>query len=639
MSEKKRINSSSRESTSGQSSANEWIEILEPKTKVQMFANLITGECRWDEPRGQGVVISRATNPSLTQWWELYDTNSQRFYYYCAKDSKTVWKRPQTPDAIVVPLAKLQILKQNTCSSHSSVDSTASTTRATTGDVRDDRLTTEVSTQTEPQLCSRSTQTQTTMSSPTNDYLFQNSFRNPSLNLFATPSVPIATSPTGSASGGGGGDQKLVTPPTKSHSLTQISSNLNRNCVQNNSNTSNSSKRLTTTTSLTTPSPTTPTTTTATKIMSANAQTLTLQTRPQTPPKSRQISHTLSLMPTTKTTAEKTKNVEDNSSTHLSIESFAKENIERHRKRGIFIGKKESELRGLRLMCACFWYFPPSHKLAPHMNAFLSSHANPYAAEVVRRKFEQQLRRSQQSHVVYVRKPHDRHEVSRVLRCVDNGFVGVFGETLDDALVDRRLIPWPIVSLTEALLRCRGTDENGDCCEREGVFRCVGDLDDVMRLKIKIDTVITRADVGDSLHALEVNPADIHVIASALKLYFRELKRPLVPHDVYWEALDSAHDPQRAQRLVERLPPTNRFALSYLIRFLQVFSAPEHVIHTKMDDANLSMVWAPNILRSEGGVALADASLSNIFERTRAEMSFVRTLIQNLDTGFMSGVQ
>jgi len=76
------------------------------------------------------------------------------------------------------------------------------------------------------------------------------------------------------------------------------------------------------------------------------------------------------------------------------------------------------------------------------------------------------------------------------------------------------------------------------------------------------------------------------------------------------------------------------------VRFLQVFSAPEHVVYTKMDDANLSMVWAPNILRAEGGVALhPDASLSNIFERTRAEMSFVRTLIQNLDTGFMAGVQ
>ena len=102
---------------------------------------------------------------------------------------------------------------------------------------------------------------------------------------------------------------------------------------------------------------------------------------------------------------------------------------------------EESELRGLRLMCACFWYFPPSAKLAPHLEAFVSSHSNPFAA-IVRRKFEQQLRRSLSSHVVYVRKPHDKEEVARVLRCVDVGHVGVFGETLGDALVEGRLIPW-----------------------------------------------------------------------------------------------------------------------------------------------------------------------------------------------------
>lgn len=64
-----------------------------------------------------------------------------------------------------------------------------------------------------------------------------------------------------------------------------------------------------------------------------------------------------------------------------------------------------------------------------------------------------------------------------------------------------------------------------------------------------------------------------------------------------------------------------------------------------MDDANLSMVWAPNILRSlnpsmnlpgpgpNGALlALASANSANIYEQTRAEMSLVRTLIQHLDT-------
>ncbi|KAK3102635.1 hypothetical protein FSP39_012790 [Pinctada imbricata] len=46
------------------------------------------------------------------QWWELYDPNTSRFYYYNATSQKTVWHRPQHCD--IIPLAKLQTLKQNT---------------------------------------------------------------------------------------------------------------------------------------------------------------------------------------------------------------------------------------------------------------------------------------------------------------------------------------------------------------------------------------------------------------------------------------------------------------------------------------------------------------------------------------------
>jgi hypothetical protein len=41
------------------------------------------------------------------QWWELYDPNTSRFYYYNATSQKTVWHRPQHCD--IIPLAKLQV--------------------------------------------------------------------------------------------------------------------------------------------------------------------------------------------------------------------------------------------------------------------------------------------------------------------------------------------------------------------------------------------------------------------------------------------------------------------------------------------------------------------------------------------------
>jgi len=41
------------------------------------------------------------------QWWELFDQNTSRFYYYNATSQKTVWHRPT--DCDIIPLAKLQV--------------------------------------------------------------------------------------------------------------------------------------------------------------------------------------------------------------------------------------------------------------------------------------------------------------------------------------------------------------------------------------------------------------------------------------------------------------------------------------------------------------------------------------------------
>lgn len=64
----------------------------------------------------------------------------------------------------------------------------------------------------------------------------------------------------------------------------------------------------------------------------------------------------------------------------------------------------------------------------------------------------------------------------------------------------------------------------------------------------------------------------------------------------------------------------------------QVFAAEENSKITKMDVNNLAMVMAPNCLRCES------IDPHTIFENTRKEMGFIRTLIQNLDTSFMEGI-
>lgn len=94
----------------------EWVEIIEPRTRERMYANLVSGECVWDPPAG--VRIKRTSD---NQWWELFDPNTSRFYYYNASSQRTVWHRPHHCD--IIPLAKLQTLKQHTESPRASADS------------------------------------------------------------------------------------------------------------------------------------------------------------------------------------------------------------------------------------------------------------------------------------------------------------------------------------------------------------------------------------------------------------------------------------------------------------------------------------------------------------------------------------
>ncbi|KAM6248740.1 rho GTPase-activating protein 39-like isoform 2-T2 [Porphyrio hochstetteri] len=71
-----------------------------------MYVNLTTGECGWEPPPNLKVRQS-----DQKQWWELFDQNNNRFYYYNAITRQTVWHRPQGCD--IVPLAQLQAMKRS----------------------------------------------------------------------------------------------------------------------------------------------------------------------------------------------------------------------------------------------------------------------------------------------------------------------------------------------------------------------------------------------------------------------------------------------------------------------------------------------------------------------------------------------
>lgn len=85
--------------------SSDWVEIIEPRSRERMYVNLNTGECGWEPPLD--VHVRQCDE---NQWWELYDQQSSRFYYYNALSNQTVWHRP--PQCDIVPLAKLQAMKR-----------------------------------------------------------------------------------------------------------------------------------------------------------------------------------------------------------------------------------------------------------------------------------------------------------------------------------------------------------------------------------------------------------------------------------------------------------------------------------------------------------------------------------------------
>ena len=94
------------------------------------------------------------------------------------------------------------------------------------------------------------------------------------------------------------------------------------------------------------------------------------------------------------------------------------------------------------------------------------------------------------------------------------------------------------------------------------MFRVPGDSDVVSALKIQCDNWVGPAD-DDPV-------CDPNIIASLLKLWYRELHEPLIPREYYGRCVDACSSPDDAVKIVGVLPHLNRRVLAYLIRFLQV---------------------------------------------------------------------
>ncbi|KAM5281905.1 rho GTPase-activating protein 39 isoform 2-T2 [Ctenodactylus gundi] len=284
----------------------------------------------------------------------------------------------------------------------------------------------------------------------------------------------------------------------------------------------------------------------------------------------------------------------------------------------------ESLARGWELMAICLAFFPPTPKFHSYLEGYIYRHMDPVndtKGVAISTYAKYCYHKLQKAALTGAKKGLKKPNVEEIRHAKNAVFSpSMFGSALQEVMSmqkerypDRQL-PWVQTRLSEEVLAL-----NGD--QTEGIFRVPGDIDEVNALKLQVDQ-----------WKVPTGLEDPHVPASLLKLWYRELEEPLIPHEFYEQCIAHYESPEAAVAVVHALPRINRMVLCYLIRFLQVFVQPANVAITKMDVSNLAMVMAPNCLRCQSD----DPRI--IFENTRKEMSFLRVLIQHLDTSFMEGV-
>lgn len=163
-----------------------------------------------------------------------------------------------------------------------------------------------------------------------------------------------------------------------------------------------------------------------------------------------------------------------------------------------------------------------------------------------------------------------------------------FGRTVAEDVKDSKRDVPEIIYETVTFLTKKGLTA-------EGLFRVPGNADRIRKLQAEYDQKGSGVKFEDD---------DTHVCAGLLKLYFRSLKEPIVPHTLYPKLLAAAEgDPEKRnseyRRLLDQMSGPALCSLGYLCRFLNMVATYQLI--NRMGPDNLAVVFAPNILVPEDG--------------------------------------
>lgn len=155
--------------------------------------------------------------------------------------------------------------------------------------------------------------------------------------------------------------------------------------------------------------------------------------------------------------------------------------------------------------------------------------------------------------------------------------------------------------------------------QTEGLFRISGKLTLITDMKQAVDT-------GKSLNPFFQIQVEPHAISGLVKLFFRELKEPLIPFALYSNCLKATTSPTfeaDVQEILNKLPKENRDVLCFLLKFLEKVS--QYSETNKMNCKNIGIVWGQNLLKPK--VETMDSAVGD----ANLKIDFVEKILQNLN--------
>ena len=160
-----------------------------------------------------------------------------------------------------------------------------------------------------------------------------------------------------------------------------------------------------------------------------------------------------------------------------------------------------------------------------------------------------------------------------------------FGSTL------RELQASDLSDIPNFVRKCIECIEKGDLLKTDGVYRQSGNLSTIQKIRLQVD----QGNLG-ILDSVE----DVHVLTGSLKLFFRELKEPLIPWDIVGKLLLAANHQSKKQKIkqikdcVAAMPTSHRATLAFLLKHL--LKVTQFKEKNRMQIPNLAIVFGPTLM-------------------------------------------